>query len=141
MTAATQDRNTERKEGVEIPQPVVANDCIYGGTLVANNAAGYLNPGSDTAGLIFAGVSMERADNTGGAAGAIKCRVRRKGMYLFALGTAITIANVGDKVFLVDDQTVDLAANTTNDIYCGVIAEYYSTAKAWIDIEPGVLQA
>lgn len=136
MTAAAADRNTPRKDGVLVPTPVVADDCIYGGTLVAVNAAGFLNPGSDTVGLIFHGVADGRADNSGGAAGDIKCNVRRKGLFLMTMGTAITQANIGDKVYLVDDQTVDLAANTTNDILCGVIAEYYSTTQAWIDIEP-----
>lgn len=135
MTALAADRNTQRKDGTLIPAQVVADDCIYGGALVAVNAAGYALPGSDTAGLIFHGVADARADNTGGAAGDIDVVVRRKGVFLFAMGTAITIANVGDTVYLVDDQTVDLAANTTNDIKCGTIVEYYSTTQAWIDIE------
>ena len=45
---------------------------------------------------------------------------------------------MGDNVFLVDDQTVDLAGNCTNDIFCGVIAGYIDTTHAWIDIEPAV---
>jgi len=57
------------------------------------------------------------------------------------LGTAITQANVGDNVFLVDDQTVDIAANTTNDIFCGIIAAYIDSTHAWVDIEPAVRQA
>jgi len=134
MTALTEDRNTQRKDGELIPLPVVADDCIYGGSLVAVNADGYLNPGSDTAGLIFAGVADARADNTGGAAGDITCNVRRRGCYLFAIAAA-TQANVGDVVYLVDDQTVGLAATTTNDIACGKIVEYYSATKVWVDIE------
>ena len=141
MTALTQDRNTPFREGKAHTLPLVANDCICGGSLVAVNAAGNLNPGSDTAGLIFAGVADDRADNTGGSAGDISATVKRRGLYLFAMGTAITIANVGDAVFLVDDQTVDLIANVTNGIFCGVIAEYHSAGLAWIDIEPAIIQA
>ena len=134
MGALTEDRNTPRKDGVEIALPVVADDCIYGGSLVAVNAAGYLNPGSDTVGLIFAGVASERADNTGGAAGDIDCKVRRKGMHLFAIAAA-TVANLGDAVYLVDDQTVGLAATTTNDIKCGTIWGIESATQVWVDIE------
>jgi hypothetical protein len=141
MTAAIQDRNTPIREGKAHTLPVVANDCIFGGTLTAVNAAGYLNPGSDTAGLIFAGVADDRADNTGGGAGDISATVRRRGMYLFNLGTAITVANVGDAVFLVDDVTVDLIGNVSNGIFCGVIAEYHSANLAWIDVEPAIIQA
>lgn len=134
MGALTEDRNTPRKEGVELAFDVVADDCIYGGSLAAVNAAGYLNPGSDTAALIFAGVAMERADNTGGAAGDISCRVRRKGVFLLAIAAA-TIANIGDDVYLVDDQTVGLAATTTNDIKCGTIWGVESATQVWVDIE------
>jgi hypothetical protein len=137
----SKDRNTPRKDGVLVSAPVVAADIIFGGSLVAVNAAGYLNPGSDTAGLIFHGVADERADNAAGANGDIKCNVRRRGLFLFALGTAITQANVGDNVFLDDDQTVDLAANVDNNIFCGIIAEYVSANLAWIDIEPAIKQA
>lgn len=141
MTAAVEDRNTPRKEGVSIPFPLVANDIVYGGTLSAVNAAGYLNPGSDTAGLIFVGVADQRGDNTGGAAGAISIPVRRRGLFLFSMATAITRANVGDNVFLVDDQSVDLIGNVTNGIFAGIIAEYHSANLAWIDIEPAIKQA
>lgn len=141
MPALTADRNTERKDGVLVPTPVIQNDCIYGGSLVAINAAGYALPGSDTAGLIFHGIADARADNSTGANGAINVIARRRGLFLFALATPITIANVGDNVFLVDDQTVDLTANVTNKIFCGIIAGYHSTTAAWIDIEPAIKQA
>jgi hypothetical protein len=133
MAALTEDRNTMRKDGKVIPLPVVANDCIFGGSLTAVNAAGYLNPGSDTAGLIFAGVADDRADNTGGAAGDINCNVRRHGLYLFAIAAA-TVANIGDDAYLVDDQTVGLAATTTNDIKCGTIWGVESATSVWVDI-------
>jgi len=141
MTALTEDRNTMHTEGVELDFPVAASTTIYGGSLVAVDANGYLNPGADTAGLIFEGVAMEQADNSSGSAGDLSCTVRRRGLFLVTLGTAITQANVGDNVFLVDDQTVDLAANVTNAIFCGVIAKYVSSTTAYIDIEPAIRQA
>jgi hypothetical protein len=55
--------------------------------------------------------------------------------------TAISIANVGDNVFLVDDALVDVAGNVTYNIFCGVIAEYIDTTHAWVDIEPAIRQA
>ena len=57
------------------------------------------------------------------------------------LATAISIANVGDNVFLVDDESVDVAGNTTHDIFCGIIAQYIDTTHAMIDIEPAIRQA
>ena len=141
MTALIKDKQVELKDGVEIPVPVDDGDKIYGGALTCANAAGYLVPGSDTAGLIFMGVAMEQKDNTDGLDGDLDCVVRRRGLVKCIMGTAITQANVGDNVFLVDDQTVDLAGNVTHDIFCGNIAEYIDTTHAWIDIEPAIRQA
>ncbi len=141
MTALAADKSIEYREGVEISCPVDDGDKIYGGALVAVNAAGYLVPGSDTAGLIFMGVSTEQKDNTLGQDGDLVCNIRRRGLFKCTLGHSISQANVGDNVFLVDDQTVDVAAQTTHDIFCGIIAEYIDSTHAWIDIEPAIRQA
>lgn len=140
-TVLAADKAIEYTEGVELAFPVINADIIYGGAFVSVNAAGYAVPGNDTAGQIFVGVAVERKDNSSGEAGALSVNVRRRGLFKATLGTAITQANVGDNVFLVDDQTVDLTANTTNDIFCGIIAAYIDTTHAWIDIEPAIKQA
>jgi len=141
MTALAADKKTELKEGVLIPFPVAALTTIYAGALPAVNAAGYLVPGADTSGLIFQGISREHVDNSLGGNGDLSCLLHRRGLVKMTLGTAITQANVGDDVFLVDDQTVDVAANVTNAIFAGVIAEYIDTTHAFVDIEPAIRQA
>lgn len=141
MTALAVDKKLEYTEGVEVSAPVGASKEIFSGGFVCVGADGYLVPGADTAGLIFHGVAREHIDNSSGADGDLNCRVRRRGLIKALMGTAITIANVGDNVFLVDDQTVDLTAQTTNDIFCGIIAGYIDTTHAWIDIEPAIRQA
>ncbi len=135
------DKKLEYTEGVEVPFPVVNADIIYGGALVCVNAAGYALPGSDTADLIFAGVAVERVDNSSGDAGAKNVTLRRRGLFKMTFANSISQANVGDNVFLVDDQTVDLAANCTHDIFCGIIAAYIDSTHAWVDIEPAIKQA
>jgi len=141
MTALAQDKKTEYTEGVEIPAPVDGGSIIYAGANVCFNATGYLVPGADTAGLIYAGVSRSSIDNSLGQDGEQSAVVRRRGLVLMELATAITQANVGDNVFLADDQLVDLAANVTNDIFCGIIAQYVDATHAFIDILPAILQA
>lgn len=140
MTLAA-DKKTEYTEGVEISLPVINADIVYAGGLTCVNAAGYALPGSDTAGLIFMGVARENVDNSLGAVGALSVVVRRRGLFKMKLATAITIANVGDEVFLVDDESVDVTANVTNKIFCGIIASYIDTTHAWVDIEPAIRQA
>lgn len=139
--ALSVDKKSEVREGVEIGVPVAASTKIFAGALACVNAAGFLVPGADTAGLIFQGISRANVDNSLGIDGALTGLVKRRGLVKALLGHAITQANVGDNVFLVDDETVDLTANTTNDIYCGVIAEYIDATHAWIDIEPAIKQA
>ena len=141
MTALTEDLMMEYTEGVELDFPVVASDIIYGGGFVAVNAGGYANPGSDTAGLIFQGVAVEQVDNSSGSNGDKDVTLKRRGLFKAILDTAISQANVGDNVFLVDDQTVDVVGNVTHNIFCGSIAKYIDTTHAWIDIEPAIKQA
>ena len=136
MTLAA-DAKLEYKDGVEVDLPLAASVTIFTGAFTALNADGYLNPGADTAGFIFAGVSREHAEG-GSAAGDVSALVRRKGLVKATIGSTITRANVGDKVYLVSDDTLDLAANTTNDILAGIIVEFIDSTHAWVDIEPGV---
>lgn len=139
--ALTADKKTEYKEGVEIPFKAAASTKLYAGGFGCVNAAGYAVPGADTAGLIFQGIIREYVDNSAGANGDEDVKMRRRGLVKATMGTAITIANVGDNVFLVDDESVDLTANVTNNIFCGIIAGYIDTTHAWIDIEPAIRQA
>ncbi len=140
MAPLVADKKLEYKEGVEVPALVAATTTIFAGAFVSVNAAGFLVPGDDAAGQIFHGVSREHVDNSLGGNGDFPCLVRRRGLIRAIMGTAITQANVGDNVFLVDDQTVDLIGNVTNAIYCGTIAEYIDATHAFIDIEPAIIQ-
>ncbi len=134
MAALTQDTERIEKQGKEIPAKVAASTHMFLGAWACWNAAGYLVPGADTAGLFFAGVSLENLNNTG-AAGDATCKVKRKGVHLATFASTITIANIGDKAYLVDDNTLDLAAATTNDICAGTIVEFVDSTHAWVDIE------
>jgi len=135
------DIKAQIKEGKEIGPPVATGKIIYSGAWTCVNSAGFLVPGADTAGLIFQGISRLYVDNSLGANGALNGLLWRRGLVYATLGHAITQANVGADVFLVDDETVDLTANVTNKIFCGVIAEYVDATHAFIDIEPAIQQA
>ena len=138
--ALTSDKQIERTDGVQLAFPVNGTSKIYAGALVCVDADGYLVPGADTAGLIFQGIAMQQRDNASGDDGDQLCVVQRRGLVKCAIAAA-TQANIGDSVFLVDDNTVGLSATTTNDIYCGIIAGYVDTTHVWVDIEPAIRQA
>jgi len=133
--ALTTGVNRKKKDGDLLALIVKNASTVYKGALACVGADGYLIAGADTAGLIFAGVAYESLAGNG----VLRCRVERKGLYLFNIAAA-TIANIGDAVFIVDDNTVGLAATTTNDIYCGVIANFESATQVWVDIYPALLQ-
>ena len=133
MAALTKDRATPYRDGIEIEFPVAANIKIYAGSLVCANTSGYLLPAADTAGLRSIGVALEQVDNTGGANGAKKVRVRRTGVFEFD-AYSITQSMVGTPMYVVDDHTVDDASGPINDIRVGILVKYVSDTKGWIDI-------
>ena len=137
MAALTADKKSEFMEGEIIVLPVAASTKIFAGSFVCVNSGGFVVPGADTSGLVFAGVAREYADNSAGANGAVSVKVQRRGLVKSVTGT-ISAANIGNKVFLLDDQTAALAAGATNDIFCGVIARFIDSTHAWLDIEPAV---
>jgi hypothetical protein len=146
MAASTRDRDTKRRSGREIYWPIAAATKIYGGIMVALNAAGYLVAASDTAALRVAGVSDELKDNTGGANGALSLQLRRQGaenhLFLFANSTANAIvqADLGKVVYVEDDHTV--ARTTTNFVKAGRFMGFggdpdgSDATKCWIEISP-----
>jgi hypothetical protein len=121
LTANNSDRS--EKDGKLQAYPVGAAKTIYQGALVVTDGTtGLLEAGGDTAAKTFAGIAYEGADNSAGAAADITCRVQKKGSFLFAVtGSTVNNALIGHKAYISDDNTVALAATTTNDVYCGDI--------------------
>lgn len=108
MGVLSQDRNTPRAQGDVKELLIAATQLIYAGAIVMRNAAGYAVKGAAAAGLVGVGRAEERVDNSAGAAGDKRVKVR-PGTYRYnnsAAGDAITIADIGKPCFAVDDQTV-----------------------------------
>ncbi len=135
------DKEIQWKEGVEIPFKLYRNIIIFLGALVAIRADGYATPGADSTGLVFEGIATEYVSNYGGSDGDKSVTLKRRGLALLEFATAISIANVGDNVFLAGDDKVDVTANVTYKIFCGIIANYVDSTHAWVDIEPAIQQA
>jgi len=133
MAALTKDRATPYRDGIEIDFPVAASTKIYSGSLVSANSSGYAVPAADTAGHKFLGVALEQADNSTGANGAKKVRVRRSGVFEFD-ALSISQAMVGTAMYVMDDHTIDDAAGPVNDIRVGILVKYVSDTKGWVDI-------
>ncbi|MDA2916454.1 hypothetical protein MYX64_06395 [Nitrospinae bacterium AH_259_B05_G02_I21] len=133
MAVLTDNRETDRKDGILLAIPVKGTTKIYKGAMVAVDANGFLVPASDTAALRSGLVAYEKVDNSAGADGDLKCRVYRRGIFKFA-ASSITQAMVGDMMYVVDDQTFDEATGT-NAIMAGRLVDFESATEGWIDIE------
>lgn len=105
--ALTENRNTPRIEGDLISGLVAAATTIFAGALVMRTATGYLTEGATALGSIGVGRAEEEVANAG-VNGAETIKVR-PGIFQFknsSAGDAITIAEIGDVCFIVDDETV-----------------------------------
>ncbi|MGB9588779.1 MAG: hypothetical protein ACPL7O_11425 [Armatimonadota bacterium] len=135
MTATTTDRDTKRSEG-KLKAMKMAAVKIPKGVLVCINSSGYVTNGADSSGLLFAGVSYEQVDNSGGAAGDKQIRVEKSGEHTFVYNGDASQAIVGRECYIVDNQTVDEdALEVINDIKCGVITEVVGTSQVRVRID------
>lgn len=130
MTALTEDRNTERRDGEIISVGVAATAKIFAGSIVCKNSSGYAVPGSDTAGLVTLGRAEEYVDNSAGADGD-KAILVRKGCFKFG-GSGFTVADIGKPLFVSDDQTV--ALSTANSVCAGIFDAFESATDVWVDM-------
>ena len=132
MAALTDSINVEEKDGVLVDSPVVASDIIYRGAMVMHNTAGFLAPAATGAGSIFAGISEEEVDNSGGAAGDERCKHKITGRYLLT-GSGFVQGDVGEIVYASDDQTI--TKTSTNNPLVGKIDDFVSATQVWVNLE------
>lgn len=110
---------------------------IYKGALLCWAADGYLTPATDTANLKFAGVALEELNQAAGGSDGdnlVEFIPAGSGAIVTMTTGTIAVTNIGDKVYVKDDGTVDLAAATTNDIEVGTIRRVISTKSAEVQI-------
>ncbi len=105
MANLTEDRKSIRKDGITFSIPTAANTVIYAGALVCVNAGGYAAPAADDATHSFAGKADKRADNSAGMDGDIRTEGRREGVFEYN-ASGMSIADMGEDVYIVDDNTV-----------------------------------
>lgn len=109
MTAITTERDTQRRQGLEVAYPMAAGAKALAGTLAVLTATGYAQGGTVATTLKAVGVFDATVDNTGGANGDLKAPVRKDGWFRFAnsaAGDLITIADINANCYIVDNQTV-----------------------------------
>ena len=147
-SALTMDRKTDQlgTPDAVLPQllyfPVEANTSIYGGALVATNAAGNAVPATAVEALIVWGRCERQVLNTTaagfGSAGAVSVTVR-SGVFFFNNSTiaAISAADVGLACYAENDNVVSATSQGGTLPFAGTIVAY--STPAGDSLQVGVL--
>lgn len=117
-------------EPVFTQHEVVAAATLYEGEAIALSVT--TNRADSTAALdalTFAGFAVSKADNSGGAAGAINVNCRARGIVKLDITDAAagTNVDVGETVYASDDNTF-LSADSGTDITIGKVHQVLSTS-------------
>lgn len=113
--------------------PMVATDIVYAGAAVGDNGSGVARPlvSADP----FLGFCTEKADNSTGAASAINCKVRSKGVVKLSVTGVSSTADVTEKVYATDDDTFTLTASGASAI--GRVLRWVSGAVCLVRFQAG----
>lgn len=131
--ALSADRNTPRSLGEIRNGAMAASVKIFGGGIVMRNAAGYLTKGATATGSVGVGRAEEQVDNSAGSAGDASINYR-PGVFPFNNSESadeITIAEIGDVCFIVDDETVAKTDGTNTRSIAGFV-ENVDAAGVWV---------
>jgi len=136
MAALTADKVTKNKHlGRSISLRVAASTTIYKGAMVRLDATGFAIPADDAAGgSDVIGIADENVDNSSGSDGDLRVRVY-KGVFGLVNNGNVVQATTGVTVYSVDDQTVGLAADTTNDHAVGKVDDFSDGSLVYVSIE------
>ncbi|MCS7272754.1 MAG: hypothetical protein NZ550_01220 [Fimbriimonadales bacterium] len=133
MPALSQPYEAHEREGLIVAYPVKANTRIWKGALVCVDSTGYLVPASDATGLRFVGVAFESVDNTGGSNGAKRCRVIKRGSFVYNRIGNFSQADVGLTVRAISDNEV--AKTSTHNVLVGTVVELMDGNRVRIRID------
>lgn len=133
--AVTANQVIRQIEGDDVQEyPVAASTRIYQGTLVFGTATGYADDDTGSGVNSFLGVADEDVDNSAGAAGDKKVRVRIRGRFVLT-GSSFAQTDVGRPIHGTDNYTVTVTRSTSS-VYVGVVREFRSTTLHVVEIIP-----
>lgn len=140
MAAATMDRNTPiaRLERLKGGYTLGTSVTVYAGTIAAIVAAtGLVGVAGDTAGMRVVGFHLRQASSLAANVDYPSIPEIGAGEVWLANDGNITAAHLGQTAYCLDDQTVTLAANATNDLKVGIIEAVDATLGVLVSIDNG----
>lgn len=135
MTALTQERDTQRRNGHQASYPMSASKILAGAIVCLSTATGYATKGATATTLVTVGCARETVDNSAGVAGDLQIPVDRAGWFRYAnsaSGDLIAMDDVGKVCYVVDDQTVALTDGTGTRSAAGRIRDV-DAVGVWIE--------
>jgi hypothetical protein len=111
--------------------PMIAADIIYEGAAVGDNGSGLARP--LVAADPFLGFAMRKADNSAGAASALRVMVKEVGLIEVAVVGASSAADVGEAVYASDDDTFTLTSTSNSAV--GKVARWVSGTTCLVYFE------
>ena len=138
MTALTADRMTPAASDRQIHHyDMKAATKLFAGAMAVLDA-GYAAPGRTATGLVCVGRSEFYVDNSAGAAGDVKAKVRA-GIFRWNNSTstdAITRTEIGLDCYIVDDNTVAKTNGSSTRSVAGKIVDV-DAQGVWVGSGPG----
>lgn len=129
--ALTAERDTPERDGSTLSLTQGSNT-IWAGSIVAVNSSGLAVPGAATVGLTGVGRAERTSVNTGADYLSTRTIRVKRGIFRWASATnAITAASINAAAFIVDDQTVGRAAESTNAALGRIVD--VDTSGVWVD--------
>lgn len=126
--------NTQRfyQIGDNEDYPIIADDIIYQGAAIGENASGYSRP--LVAGDPFQGFCDAECDNTGGSAGDLLVTVKTRGRVVIPVtgASAITV-NDRPAVYASDDNTFTLTS--TSNSLIGYVSRWISGTNCVVEYD------
>jgi hypothetical protein len=140
--ALSDNRVLKSTQNLSLRDLGVDNDqTFYKGALVAAEptaGSGYLLVGADTANFEFRGIAREAlAADTSVADGTNSIEVDVKGsgnVFELPIVSSVTVKNIGDTVYIYDDEKVDLVGGVSNNVEVGTIAYFIDSNNVGVRI-------
>jgi len=135
VSALTAGRNTRRRSGSLVSDPVAAATILYVGSMYALDASGHAVPAGTAGAGVARAIARVEADNRTGIAAALSVEGERTVAQYgnSAAADEITRTSIGALCYVVDDQTVAKTNGSGTRAAAGRIVDVDSQG-VWVDV-------
>lgn len=134
--AVTENQVIKQQAGDRANYPVAASTTLYEGTLAFITTSGYADDDVGSGANAFAGIVVEKVDNSSGSAGDKTVEVINRGNFEL-VGSGFAQTDVGMDIYASDNYTIT-KTRAASAVRIGRAVQYVSSTKMIVEIRPGV---